>query len=166
MTGVNSRAVRQYHQLGVNATEQLTVAATGEVSSAYSEVEQGIPGEYYPMPDEADATRGMARGMNNQKVQVANINAVPTFKQPVRGIQAGIGSAKYGTYRLFLNEPTISSVNTNRSFGGFLDLPQGTNMVNMAVGQHDKLYVKSQLIHTPQNLPGIGTGVNYHPLLG
>ena len=61
------------------AIHYLTVATTGEVSPAYTEVKQSITTKYDSLSQEAYATRCMSRRMKNQEMQVTNIYTIPTF---------------------------------------------------------------------------------------
>ena len=56
------------------------MATAGEISPAYAIVKQGISTKHHLVPEQANTARGVARGVKNQKVQVANVHAIPTLK--------------------------------------------------------------------------------------
>jgi len=63
----------------MDAIHYLTIATTGEVSPAYTEVKQSITTKYDSLSQETYATWCMARRMKNYKMQVTNIYTVPTL---------------------------------------------------------------------------------------
>ena len=66
------------------ACQQLIVVATRKIGPPDAGVEKSIPCEDYALSPEAYAAWAMARGMQDQKAQVAELEVVPTLQEPIR----------------------------------------------------------------------------------
>ena len=63
----------------MNAVHELLVTAIGKVVTADTVVKKGIAGKNYPVSNDADTARGMARSVQNGEVQVTDIDAITTI---------------------------------------------------------------------------------------
>ncbi len=77
MAGIDDGIVGEAHKPGADGLHQRLVVPSGQVKPADALGEEGVPGEYYPLPQEAHAPTGVAGGVEDLELEVPHPDCVP-----------------------------------------------------------------------------------------
>jgi len=84
MARVDHRLLGEGEEFSFYALYKGLEIASGEVGTADAHVKEGISGEDGPLAQEGDATRGMARGMEDLQKDVAEPHFVSLLQEAIR----------------------------------------------------------------------------------
>lgn len=162
VSGIDHRFIGEWKQLLTDGGNKSLATSAGEVASADPSREEGIACEEDSIYKKADATGGVAWGVNDLQLSAAEGDLVSIVKDDIGGRAQVLGIADQGAEILawILQGVRVRLVNQNGNVELSLEGNVTGNMIDMPVGNDYPLHGKGSLSYIRKNVDDLTTRID------